>query len=235
MVFFTLRAINVTAILAFTFLVWFEMHKYFTIWNIFLVMAFWLYESALMTHMFAVCISVFMVGFGNYRITNLCFQQMNASVQQDFSTSLMIYKKIELINNLYNCSLGKMVVPLIKTGTEIIVPTFTYMTIRLSYTLLENPLMLFLPFTSFACLIYHSGFLYLLSEVYKHSVLFLLKFDPAHCACESKNEKMLLAKYRRSLKPMKVKVSYLYFIDRLLILNALSFIVDLLMFLLLNF
>lgn len=231
----TIALVNTTTICALLFIVLVEIIKEISFRTLAFGFIFMVIQIPLVTHSNTIALSVFIVGYANYRVMSLAFQEAKTQMKEHPQHSAKIYMKITIMHNLYCASIGKVVLPVLKTAIEVMVPSFTYFTIRMYHRLFENPLIGFIPFTALACTGYQFGLLYILSDVNVKSMQFLKHFNPTFCVCRTQNEKQLLQLYGRSFKALKVRVGIFYFVDRFLILNALGIMFDTLLFLLVNF
>lgn len=178
------------------------------------------------------------VGNAYCQTSNSLFKTINDNLPANLQNSISLYRVLTLINTLFNKTFGRVFLPITKTGVEFLQPILAYLTIRLYKNILTNPILAILPFFAINCMIYVFGFALILSGTYNNSTSFLCKYNNLVLQWNAGSivkERKILKAYGKSCKVLRNQVGSLYYVDRFLTLSVLSFTIDSLMFMLINY
>ena len=148
-------------------------------------------------------------------------------METDFKDVVQEYRTLTLLNTLFNASIGRSFVPIVKTIFEFFVPVIIVMAIKLTHAGAPLVLVAGLLWLALVCALLVFMPIFPLAQTYELSRTFLnsLPDHPHGGICVA---------FKRSCRTLKNKVGSLYFVDRALILTLTKFQIDATIFLLIN-
>ena len=191
---------------------------------------FYLLEAVPISRLANLTIYLMVQGYTYFKCTNnLLRVAANLLVHGHFVDALHVYRQLTVLNVSFNNSFGRVFIPLTKTTLEFMSPVVIFLSVRVHDEMAVHPLLAFFPALGALTFLYTILFVFTLSDVNKKSAEFLAVWS------RSPNKDALKRQYRRSCQMLRCQVGSMYYIDRPMTLNVLKYLIDMLIFLLLNY